>query len=124
MNQEFKRSDSEPTLYVKRNETEMQIIISLYVDDLLIIGKDAEYLKKFKMDMCAEFEMLDLGEMKYFLGMEVSQSDVGIFISERKYALELLKKFHMEKCKLGSTPLVMNEKLIVRSDGNMIDAST
>ena len=124
LKQEFKRSDSERTLYVKRNEIEMQIIISLYVDDLLIIGKNVEYLKEFKMDMCAEFEMSNLGEMKYFLGMEISQFDVGIFISQRKYALELLNKFHMEKCKPISTPLVVNEKLTVRSNGNMIDAST
>ena len=81
MKQGFKRGDNEPTLYIKKNEIEVQIIISLYVDDLLIVGKDAEYLKKFKIDMCIEFEISNLGEMKYFLGMEVFQFDVGIFIS-------------------------------------------
>ena len=60
MKQGFKRSDSEPTLNKKKNETKMYIIISFYVNDLLIIGKDAKYLKKFKMDMSTRFEMLYL----------------------------------------------------------------
>lgn len=63
-----------------------------------------------------EFEMTDLGEMKYFLRMEISQSNDGIFISQKKYALEILKKFRMEQCKPVVTPIVVNEKLSI-NDG-------
>ena len=58
-----------------------------------------------------EFEMNSLGKMNYFLSIEIHQLDIGIFISQRKYALKILKKFHMEKCKPIATPLVVNEKL-------------
>ncbi|XP_021762535.1 uncharacterized protein LOC110727276 [Chenopodium quinoa] len=60
--------------------------------------------------------MTDLGLMNYFLGMEVHQAEDGIFISQRKYANDVLKKFHMQNCKPVSTPLVVNEKLS-RDDG-------
>lgn len=61
--------------------------------------------------------------MKYFLGMEIDQSDTGIFISQRKYALEILKKFHMEKCKPVDTPLVVNEKLSINDANSKVNAS-
>lgn len=57
------------------------------------------------------FEMTDLGLMSYFLGIEVSQRNDEIFISQKKYTKALLKKFNMYICKPVSTPLVTNEKL-------------
>jgi len=68
-------------------------------------------LMEFKEDMMKTFEMTDLGLMSYFLGIKVSQRDDGIFISQKKYTEDLLKKFKMYECKPVSTPLVMNEKL-------------
>jgi hypothetical protein len=56
------------------------------------------------------FEMTDLGLMSYFLGMEVRQSNGGIFICQKKYAKEILKKFHMKNCKSTSTSTSMNPK--------------
>jgi hypothetical protein len=56
-------------------------------------------LDEFRTTMKNEFEMTDLGLMKYFLGIEVEQSNHGIFISQQKYVAEVLKKFKMEKCK-------------------------
>ena len=70
-----------------------------------------------------EFEMTDLGEMKYFLGMEIHQSNGGIFISQKKYDLEILKKFHMEKCKPVATLSVVNEKLSRIDGDSRVDAS-
>ena len=104
-------------MYVKKLKTEVHLIVSLYVDDLLVIGSDSCSLKQFKQDMENEFEMNDLGEMKYFLGMKIHQSNVEIFISQRKYALEILKKFYREKYKPVATPMVVNEKLS-RSDND------
>ncbi|KAA3481430.1 Retrovirus-related Pol polyprotein from transposon TNT 1-94 [Gossypium australe] len=73
----FERSFSEPTLYVKKVGIENQLIVSLYVDDLLVTGGDETILTKFKAKM---MEMCDLGLMTYFLGMEVSQMQEGIFL--------------------------------------------
>ncbi|XP_022869102.1 uncharacterized protein LOC111388579 [Olea europaea var. sylvestris] len=60
--------------------------------------------------MMNEFEMTDLGVMKYFLGIQVKQSKGEIFISQEKYTEDLLKKFHMENCKSISTPMAANDK--------------
>ncbi|GAU33542.1 hypothetical protein TSUD_143350 [Trifolium subterraneum] len=119
----FKRSENEATLYVKWSRNEVKLIVSLYVDDLLVIGNESNSLSQFKQAMENEFEMTDLGEMKYFLGMEIFQSSAGIFISQKKYALEVLKKFHMDKCKSVSTPLVVNEKLSKDDGDNSANAS-
>ncbi|KAE8715887.1 Xyloglucan endotransglycosylase 6 [Hibiscus syriacus] len=66
--------------------------------------------------MMKVFEMTDLGIMAYFLGMEVRQDHQGVFICQRKYAKEILKKFHMENCKSVSTPMNQNERLC-KEDG-------
>ena len=70
----FERSASEPTLYVKRNGAETQLIVSLYVDDLLVTGGDKFMLADFKAKMKEMFEMSNLGLMTYFLEMEVNQA--------------------------------------------------
>ncbi|KAG8478753.1 hypothetical protein CXB51_028642 [Gossypium anomalum] len=66
----FERSVSEPTLYVKKKEAVTQLIVFLYVDDPLVIGRDQAVLTDFKAKMKDMFEMSDLGQMTYFLGME------------------------------------------------------
>jgi hypothetical protein len=114
---DFRRSQNEPTLYVKDCGNGKRIIVSLYVDDLLITGNDIDEINKFKKSMLQVFEMTDLGLMKYFLGMELHQLDDGIFLSQKKYANDVLKKFKLESCKSVSTPLAVNEKLS-KSDGD------
>jgi len=106
----FVKGLSESTLYIKGNQAN-SIMISLYVDDLLVTGSNAELIQQFKDDMLQVFEMSDLGEMTYFLGMKVKQNDGEIFISQRKYAKEILKKFSMENCKSTNTPMCQKEKL-------------
>jgi len=61
-------------------------VVSLYVDDLLVTGSNKEMVNQFMQEMETKFEMSDLGEMSYFLGMEIHQATAGIFISQRKYA--------------------------------------
>ena len=59
--------------------------MSLYVDDLMYTSSSSVMIAKFKEDMKSEFEMTDLGKMKYFLGVEVTQNVVGIFIGQQKW---------------------------------------
>ncbi|XP_042006029.1 secreted RxLR effector protein 161-like [Salvia splendens] len=66
--------------------------------------------KEFKEAMMKSFEMTDLGQMHYFLGIEVNQDEKGIFITQEKYTKNLLRRFKMEGCKPVATPLVTNEK--------------
>ncbi|KAG8485774.1 hypothetical protein CXB51_019181 [Gossypium anomalum] len=78
----FERSISKPTLYVKKKRVETQLIVSLYVDDLLVTGGDQEMLAEFKANMHQKFEMSDLGRMTYFLGIEAVSTPVA---TERNY---------------------------------------
>ena len=81
----FQRSKNDPTLYYKQEGIDI-LIISLYVDDLLYMGSSSKMNDNLKVAMMNEFEMKDLGIMKYFLAMEVYQSKDEIFICQTKYA--------------------------------------
>ena len=83
----------------------------IYVDDLIITRNLEEQINYLKKEMKSMFEMTDLGSMKYFLSMEVIQCQMGIFLSQEKYAKELLKKFQTTLEKLVLTPMNINEKI-------------
>ena len=65
--------------------------------------------------------MTDLGLMTYFLGTEIKQNENEVFICQRKYAQEILKKFQMEECKSISTPMNQKKKLSKKDDTNKVD---
>lgn len=94
--------------------------MNIYVDDLLYTGNDEKMLEEFKSSMKAEFEMTDLGRMKYFLGIEVVQTNVGIHVSQRKYAAEILTRFKMLGCNAVVNPIVPGNKL-GQDDGELTD---
>ena len=88
----FVKSPSEATLYIKEIDANL-IIVSVYVDDLLVTDSNEKLVKEFKAKMLKVFEMTDLGLMSYFLGMEMKQDHDGVFISQKKYAKEILTNF-------------------------------
>lgn len=115
----FQRSSCEPTLYIKINENGKVLIVCLYVDDLILTG-DLN-IDAFKTTMKSEFEMTDLGLMRYFLGIEVHHSSAGIFICQSKYANEILKRFNMLKSKPTPTPVTTGLKLSMEDGGLSVD---
>ena len=78
-------------------------------------------IEEFKSDMKDEFEMIDLGLMRYFLGIEVYQSKYSIFISQSKYAHEILKIFNMINSKVVPTPAKSGLKLSKEDEGSKVD---
>jgi len=80
-------------------------ILIVYVDDIIVTDDDLQEIKNLKKQLKTKFEMKDLGVMRYFLGVEVGRSKEGLFISQRKYTLNLLKEIGMLACKLADTPL-------------------
>ena len=80
----FVRSANEPTLYVKKYESGEFIVVCIYVDDIVYFGSSETLIAEFKSSMEQEFEMSDLGGLKYFLGLEVKQRDDGVFVSQEK----------------------------------------
>ncbi|BBG94373.1 transposable element gene [Prunus dulcis] len=102
----FEKCFCEHTLFIKSGDKGKLLIVSLYVDDLIFTGNDEDMFKSFKESMKKEFDMSDLGRMKYFLGVEVVQNSDGIFICQRKYAKEVLEKFGMETSNPVNNPIV------------------
>jgi hypothetical protein len=94
----FTKNLSEFTLYLRKVNDEL-LMVSLYVDDLLVTKSNMKQIDVFKREKEDVFEMNDMGKMTFFLGMEVKQKENEIFICQQKYAKEILKKFNMEKCR-------------------------
>jgi hypothetical protein len=117
----FKRSQNEPTLYTKADQQGKIMIVCLYVDDM-IYTRNLE-LTSFKHAMQSEFEMTDLGIMKYILGIEFDQSNKGIFVSQQKYATYIIKRLCMEDCNPTKTPIPLGTKLSKQDEGPTMDST-
>jgi hypothetical protein len=117
----FQRCESEQTLFTRRTQEGRIIIVSIYVDDLIFTGNDEVMLSDFKNSMLREFDMTDLGKMRFFLGIEVLQKSDGIYICQRKYALEVLRRFGMMESNSVGSPIVPGFKISRNEDGNTVD---
>ena len=94
----------------------------LYVDDLILTG-DEQLINSCKADLVKEFEMKDLGLLHYFLGLEIWQWEGELFVSQGKYAREILEKFHMKGCKPIDTPLPGNWRKEDATLAEVVDAT-
>jgi hypothetical protein len=99
------------------------VVIVIYVDVLIIIGDSDVDIFDLKKFLKQKFEMKDLGELRYFLGIEVIQSPKGIWLLQRQYALNKLSKYGMTGCKPISIPLEQNVKLSV-DEGDLVEDIT
>ena len=86
-------------------------ILIVYVDDIIFTGDDSIELEGLKKVLANDFEIKDLGTLKYFLGMEFARSKKGLFVSQRKYVLDLLGETGLLGCKAAETPIEPNLKL-------------
>ncbi|GAA0160903.1 transmembrane signal receptor [Lithospermum erythrorhizon] len=117
----FLKCDSEQTLFTKRNSARKILIVSIYVDDLIYTEKDKELMQDFKAAMLRDFDMTDLGEMHYFHRIEVVQHDKGIFVCQRQYTEEILKRFGMSDCNPSYIPITPGIKLHEDVKGEQVD---
>lgn len=90
-------------MHVREIKSEL-LILCFHVDDLLIIGSCKKEIEYFKHDLSKEFEMLDLRNISYFLGIEFYKSGRGLMMHQRRYENEILKRFKMEHCNSILTP--------------------
>ncbi|RVX12822.1 Retrovirus-related Pol polyprotein from transposon RE1 [Vitis vinifera] len=100
----YRQSNSDHTLFLKKQHGKITALI-IYVNDMVVTGNDPEERKALQNYLSREFEMKDLGPLKYFLGIEVSRSSEGIFLSQRKYALDLLQETGMSGCQPVNAPI-------------------
>ncbi|RVX01324.1 Retrovirus-related Pol polyprotein from transposon RE1 [Vitis vinifera] len=111
----YRQSNSDHTLFLKKQHGKITTLI-VYVDDMVVTRNDPEERKALQNYISREFEMKDLGPLKYFLRIEVSRSSEGIFLSQRKYALDLLQETGMSGCQPVNTPIEEGLKLCVKSN--------
>ena len=116
----FKRGQADKTLFVKRDKKSL-IFAQVYVDDI-VFGSPIDHLAhEFSEEMKREFEMSMVGELNYFLGLQVKQREDGIFISQEKYAKNLVKRFGLDSKKHTSTPMSSSAKLSRDAAGVEVD---
>lgn len=116
----YHQSNADHTLFLKRQQGKITALI-IYVDDMVVTGNDPNEREALQNYLSKEFEMKDLGPLNYFLGIEVSRSRKGIVLSQRKYALDLLRETGMSACQPVDTPVEEGLKLYVESDQVPVD---
>ncbi|GJZ49660.1 retrovirus-related pol polyprotein from transposon TNT 1-94 [Tanacetum coccineum] len=120
MSKGFTKGTIDPTLFTIRYGEDI-LLVQIYVDDIIFGSTNPKFSKRFEKLMHSRFEMSLMGEMKFFLGLQIHQSPRGIFINQAKYALEILKKHGMEKCDTVGTPMATKPKLDADLSGKLVD---
>ncbi|KAK1389830.1 hypothetical protein POM88_018008 [Heracleum sosnowskyi] len=106
----FKRGTIDKTLFYF-NHGKILLLVQIYVDDIIFGSTNNKSCEKFSKLMQSRYQMSMMGEMTYFLGLQVKQTYDGIFINQSKYTRNLLKRFNMQDCATASTPIATATKL-------------
>ncbi|CAJ2635918.1 unnamed protein product [Trifolium pratense] len=109
--QGYIQGQADHTLFTKFSQDGKIVVLIVYVDDIVLTGDDIVEMARVKEKLALDFEIKDLGSMRYFLGMEVARSKDGIVVSQQKYILDLLKETGMSGCRPADTPMDPNAKL-------------
>ncbi|GJX48080.1 putative ribonuclease H-like domain-containing protein [Tanacetum coccineum] len=97
------------------------LLVQLYVDDIIFGSTKKSLCTEFEKMMHKKFQMSSMGELTFFLGLQVKQKKDGIFISQDKYVTEILKKFSFTNVKTASTPMETQKPLLKYKDGKEVD---
>ncbi|CAN1790917.1 Retrovirus-related Pol polyprotein from transposon RE1 [Linum perenne] len=106
----YKQCQTDHTLFVKHSASGKLAILIVYVDDIIITGNDEDEIKQLKKRLATEFEIKDLENLRYFLGMEIARSKDELIVSQRKYILDLLSETGMLGCKPANTLMEQNKQ--------------
>lgn len=118
----FIRTSEDSNVYLKIEKDDRLLIAEVFVDDIIFYGND-EMSIAFADEMRIEFEMLMFGEIKFFIGLQISQLNDGIYINQTKYVREVLKNFGLEDSKPVETPMVIGCKLSKEDDSKEVNAT-
>jgi hypothetical protein len=118
----FFASAHDPVLFVHVSPRGRTLLL-LYVDDMIIISDDPEYIAFVKACLSDQFLLSDLGPLRYFLGIEISSTPEGFFLSQQKYIKNLLDRASLTDHRTAETPMELNVHL-TPTDGGPIDDPT
>ena len=116
----FTRGNVDKTLFLKKKNDDL-LVVQIYVDDIIFGATNESLCQDFAKLMQGEFEMSMMGELNFFLGLQIRQTKEGIFINQTKYTREILKKFGMENTKPLGTPMSSTCRLDKDESGKSID---
>ncbi|KAJ9557362.1 hypothetical protein OSB04_011976 [Centaurea solstitialis] len=119
----FKKGSVDSTLFIMK-EGDHIVVIQVYVDDIIFGSTSKDLCKKFETIMTQEFKMSMMGEINFFLGLQVKQFTDGIFINQSKYIFDLLKKYDMSSCNSIGTPMATGNKIGPDHEGKDVDLRT
>ncbi|GJX71992.1 putative ribonuclease H-like domain-containing protein [Tanacetum coccineum] len=116
----FQRGKIDQTLFIKSHQGHI-LLVQIYVDDIIFGSTKKELCEEFEKLMKDKFQMSSMGELTFFLGLQVQQKKKGIFISQDKYVHEILKKFNYTDVKSASTPTDLERPLVKDADADDVD---
>ncbi|GJZ76533.1 putative ribonuclease H-like domain-containing protein [Tanacetum coccineum] len=116
----FTRGTIDKTLFIKKNKSDI-MLVQVYVDDIIFGSTTQSMCTEFEDCMHKRFQMSSMGELTFFLGLQVKQQPDGIFISQDKYVADILKKFDFCSIKTATTPIESNKPLVKDEDGVDVD---
>ncbi|GJZ97191.1 uncharacterized mitochondrial protein-like protein, partial [Tanacetum coccineum] len=114
------RGKIDKTLFIRRDKGDI-LLVQVYVDDIIFGSTKKLLCTEFKKMMHKKFHMSSMGELTFFLGLQVKQKEDGIFISQDKYVTEILKKFGFTDVKTSSTPMETQKLFLKDEDGEEVD---
>ncbi|CAM8954005.1 unnamed protein product [Rhodiola kirilowii] len=118
----FVQSLNNYSLFTLKMQDEFLILL-VYVDDVVITGTSSQLIDKVKLFIHDKFQIKDLGLLKYFLGLEVARSKEGIFLNQRKYALDMLADYNFLECKPMKTLMESKHNLGLSTASLIPDAA-
>ncbi|GJT62166.1 putative ribonuclease H-like domain-containing protein [Tanacetum coccineum] len=116
----FLRGTINKTLFIKKDKGDI-LLVQVYVDDIIFGSTKKSLCVEFEQMMHKRFQMSSMGELTFFLGLQVKQKDDGIFISQDKYVADILKKFDFVTVKTTSTPIETNKALLKDEEAEDVD---
>ncbi|GKD47832.1 putative ribonuclease H-like domain-containing protein [Tanacetum coccineum] len=115
-----RRGKIDKTLFIRRVKSDI-LLVQVYVDDIIFGSTKNSLCTDFKKMMHKKFQISSMGELAFFLGLQVKQKEDGIFLSQDKYVTEILKKFGFSDVKTASTPMETHKPLLKDADGEDVD---
>jgi hypothetical protein len=119
----FSASAHDPTLLIHMSPRGRTLLL-LYVDDMIITGDDPEYITFVKTHLSDQFLMSDLGPLRYFLGIEISSTPEGFFLSQEKYIHDLLDRASLTDHRTAETLMKLNVHLVATDDEPLEDPTS